>query len=41
MSECSLYVIIKMRDGLCLKALHIVLLKFGLTYVSMLFMWYY
>ena len=34
MSECSLYYILKKRDGICLNALYLILLKWELLYLN-------
>ena len=41
MSEFSLYVIIKMRDCMCLNALYTILLWWEILYFWMRFIWYY
>jgi len=41
MSEYLLYDIIKMRDVLCLNALHMILLKWEKVCIWMPFIWYY
>jgi len=40
-SEWSLYDVIKVRAGMCLNALYIILMKWLLVWVWMPFIWYY
>ena len=40
MSQCSLYDIIKMRNGTILNTFYVILLKWELVYIVIIVMWY-